>query len=84
MFHTAPHRHRTSKWYVSLDEYPYHLWPQYISAGAYALTKEALITMYYASYYTVHFRYTFNINVHLNCKFVRYKQFFITDLMIFT
>ncbi|KAK3931571.1 Beta-1,3-galactosyltransferase brn [Frankliniella fusca] len=56
VFISAPHRHRSSKWYVPLSEYPYHLWPPYVTAGAYILSKEALIDMYYASMYTQHFR----------------------------
>lgn len=56
-FKSAPHRHYSSKWYVSLDEYPYHQWPPYVTAGAYILSKEALFDMFYASYYTKHFRF---------------------------
>ncbi|XP_077297727.1 beta-1,3-galactosyltransferase brn-like isoform X2 [Arctopsyche grandis] len=57
MFVSSPHRHKSSKWYISLEEYPWHMWPPYISAGAYLLSKEALSTMYYASFYTAHFRF---------------------------
>ncbi|KAJ3656961.1 hypothetical protein Zmor_015998 [Zophobas morio] len=57
VFKSAPHRHRTSKWYVSLDEYPYDMWPPYVTAGAYVLSREALLDMYYASLYTKHFRF---------------------------
>lgn len=54
---SAPHRHKTSTWYVPLSEYPYHLWPPYVTAGSYILSKEALLDMYYASMYTKHFRF---------------------------
>lgn len=57
VFKSSPHRHKSSKWYVSLDEYPYHLWPPYVTAGAYILSKEALLDMYYSSFYTKHFRF---------------------------
>ena len=57
VFVSAPHRHKSSKWYVPLSEYPYHLWPPYITAGAYILSKEALLDMYYTSLYTKHFRF---------------------------
>lgn len=57
VFISSPHRHKTSKWYVSLREYPYSLWPPYVTAGAYVLSKEALFKMYYTSYYTKHFRF---------------------------
>lgn len=57
VFMSSPHRHRSSRWYVPLAEYPYHLWPPYITAGAYILSKQALIDMYYTSFYTKHFRF---------------------------
>ena len=57
VFVSSPHRHKSSKWYVPLSEYPYHLWPPYITAGAYILSKEALLDMYYTSLYTKHFRF---------------------------
>lgn len=56
VFRSAPHRHRSSKWFVSLDEYPWHMWPAYVTAGAFVLSREALIQLYYASLYTKHFR----------------------------
>ncbi|XP_056630236.1 beta-1,3-galactosyltransferase brn [Diorhabda sublineata] len=56
-FHSAPLRHFSSKWFVSLSEYPYHMWPPYITAGAYILSSSALIDMFYASFYTKHFRF---------------------------
>ncbi|KAJ9595943.1 hypothetical protein L9F63_012836 [Diploptera punctata] len=57
VFVSAPHRHRSSKWHVSLSEYPYHMWPPYVTAGAFVLSHEALFDMYYASMYTKHFRF---------------------------
>lgn len=57
VFKSSPHRHKTSKWYVSLDEYPYDYWPPYVTAGAYILSKNALVDMYYTSFYTKHFRF---------------------------
>lgn len=53
---TKPHRHKTSKWYVPLDEYPWSRWPAYVTAGAIVFSREALIEMYYMSMYTKHFR----------------------------
>lgn len=57
VFHTPPHRHKTSPWYVSLEEYPYHLWPPYVTAGAYVLSRNALVDIYYASYFVQKFRF---------------------------
>ncbi|XP_018319567.1 beta-1,3-galactosyltransferase brn-like [Agrilus planipennis] len=54
---SKPQRFITSKWYVSLEEYPYNKWPPYVTAGAYVLSREALLQMYYASFYTKHFRF---------------------------
>lgn len=56
VFTSKPHRHRTSKWYVSLNEYRWHMWPTYVTAGSFILSREALIEMYYMSMYTKHFR----------------------------
>lgn len=57
VFFSSPHRHKSSKWYVPLSEYPYHLWPPYVTAGGYILSKEAFLDMYYTSLYTKHFRF---------------------------
>uniref|UniRef100_A0A6V7L7I4 Hexosyltransferase n=1 Tax=Bracon brevicornis TaxID=1563983 RepID=A0A6V7L7I4_9HYME len=57
VFVSSPHRHKTSKWYVPLSEYPFHLWPPYVTAGAYVLSKVALVDMYLTSLYTKHFRF---------------------------
>ncbi|KAJ8892858.1 hypothetical protein PR048_005439 [Dryococelus australis] len=42
VFVSAPHRHRSSKWFVTLSEYPFHMWPPYVTAGAYVLSHDAL------------------------------------------
>lgn len=57
VFTSSPHRHRSSKWYIPLSEYPWHLWPTYVTSGAYILSREALQDMYYSSFYTKHFRF---------------------------
>nr|CAG4645574.1 EOG090X07IA [Lynceus sp. MCZ IZ 141354] len=57
VFHTPPLRHWTSKWYVSLEEYPFHLWPPYVTAGTCVMSRSALMDFYYASMYTKHFRF---------------------------
>lgn len=54
--HSAPHRHKLSKWVISVNEYPYSMWPPYVTAGAFVLSKEALMTMHYVSKFTKHFR----------------------------
>lgn len=57
MLNSSPHRHKLSKWYIDLKEYPFDMWPPYITAGAYILSKEALFEMYFVSMYTKHFRF---------------------------
>ena len=54
---SRPHRHKASKWFVDLEEYPYDFWPPYVTAGAYVLSREALVDMYFTSYYTKMFRF---------------------------
>lgn len=56
VFTTKPHRHRSSKWYVPLNEYKWNMWPTYVTAGSFVLSREAIIEMYYMSMYTKHFR----------------------------
>lgn len=46
VFQTAPLRHKFSKWYVSLAEYPFDKWPPYVTAGAFILSRDALRKMY--------------------------------------
>nr|SVE73603.1 EOG090X07IA [Daphnia atkinsoni] len=57
VFHSPPQRHRSSKWYVSLNEYPYHLWPPYVTAGAYVVSRAALLDLHYGSFYTKYFEF---------------------------
>ncbi|KAF5306349.1 hypothetical protein FQR65_LT07373 [Abscondita terminalis] len=57
VFFSPPHRHYFSKWYVSLNDYPFHMWPPYVTAGAYVLSQRALFEMYYGSFYTQHFKF---------------------------
>uniref|UniRef100_T1J2D0 Hexosyltransferase n=1 Tax=Strigamia maritima TaxID=126957 RepID=T1J2D0_STRMM len=52
-----PLRITTSKWYVSLEEYPFSKYPPFVTAGAYLLSHEALLNLYYTSFYTKHFRF---------------------------
>lgn len=52
-----PHRHQSSKWFVDLEEYPFHRWPPYVTAGSYVLSRAALVDMYYTSYFTKLFRF---------------------------
>lgn len=84
VFVSSPHRHRSSKWYVPLSEYPFHLWPPYVSAGAYIVSKEVLLDIYYGSLFTKHFRFddiflglvAYKLNIELlHCdEFYFYKK----------
>nr|XP_018905197.1 PREDICTED: beta-1,3-galactosyltransferase brn [Bemisia tabaci] len=57
VFFSSPHRHYPSKWYVTLAEYPFHMWPPYVTAGSYVLSFNALTDLYFASFFTKHFRF---------------------------
>ena len=54
---SSPLRHRPSKWFVSLEEYPYSKYPPYVTAGAFVLTNLSLIDMHFGTLYTKHFRF---------------------------
>lgn len=54
---TPPHRHKFSKWYVSLREYPFDLWPPYITAGAFVLKRNTLFKLFSASSHLKKFRF---------------------------
>lgn len=42
---------------MPLEEYPYHLWPPYVTAGAYIVSREALLSLHYGSFYTKYFQF---------------------------
>lgn len=54
---SRPMRHRWSKWYLSLDEYPYSRFPPYVTAGAFVLSQPALTDLYQVAQYTRPFRF---------------------------
>ncbi|XP_022919010.1 beta-1,3-galactosyltransferase brn-like [Onthophagus taurus] len=54
---TRPMRDYFSKYRLSLKEYPFNEFPLYSTAGAYILARDTLEELYYASYYTKHFRF---------------------------
>lgn len=43
---SSPMRHMLSKWYLSLDDYPYDKFPPYVSAGCYILSQQSLRLFY--------------------------------------
>ncbi|XP_017045999.1 beta-1,3-galactosyltransferase brn [Drosophila ficusphila] len=57
VFQTSPLRHKFSKWYVSLEEYPFDRWPPYVTAGAFLLSKQALLRLYSTSVHLPLFRF---------------------------
>ncbi|CAD7013010.1 unnamed protein product [Ceratitis capitata] len=54
---TPPHRHKFSKWYIPLSEYPFDLWPPYITAGAFVLNRNALLKLFTAAINIKKFRF---------------------------
>ncbi|KAG8201825.1 hypothetical protein JTE90_027305 [Oedothorax gibbosus] len=57
VFQSSPMRHKSSKWYVTLEEYPYSKYPPYVTAGAYVLSYPALEDLYFTSMFTKHFKF---------------------------
>ncbi|XP_054739129.1 beta-1,3-galactosyltransferase brn [Anastrepha obliqua] len=54
---SPPHRHKFSKWYVPLSEYPFDLWPPYVTAGAFVLNRNALSKLFYSGIHLKRFRF---------------------------
>lgn len=54
---SAPMRLPWLKWYISWDEYKYNMWPPYITAGAYIVSRRTLLDLYYASLFTQFLRF---------------------------
>ena len=52
-----PLRHKSSKWYISLEEYPYRSWPPYPTAGSYIMTTQTVQQFYIAMQYTRSLRF---------------------------
>lgn len=57
VFQSAPQRFRSSKWRVSLEEYPWNRWPPYVTAGAYVVCNRAMRLLYAGSLFVKHFRF---------------------------
>nr|XP_037872571.1 beta-1,3-galactosyltransferase isoform X2 [Bombyx mori] len=57
VFKSAPQRFRSSKWRVSLEEYPWDKWPPYVTAGAYVVSNKAMKMLYVGSLFVKHFRF---------------------------
>jgi hypothetical protein len=46
-----------NKWFIDLDEYPYSRFPTYVTAGNILLSKEALMDIYYSTFFVKPFRF---------------------------
>ncbi|XP_022121557.2 beta-1,3-galactosyltransferase brn-like [Pieris rapae] len=57
VFKSVPQRYHSSKWRVSLDEYPWDRWPPYVTAGAFVVTNKSMKYLYAGSLYVKHFRF---------------------------
>lgn len=57
VFKSAPQRFKTSKWRVSLEEYPWNKWPPYVTAGAYVVSNKSMKVLYVGSLFVKHFRF---------------------------
>lgn len=56
VFNSSPLRRKSSKWYISLEEYKYDKLPTFVAGGIFILSREALQEMYCTSFYTKYFR----------------------------
>lgn len=50
-YNTEPFRDQKNKWFVTFDEYPSNMFPNYMSGTAYAMTSTAAIRLYVESLY---------------------------------
>lgn len=50
-YNTEPFRDQKNKWYVTMEEYPSSLFPNYMSGTAYAMTSTAALRLYVESLY---------------------------------
>lgn len=50
-----PFRVKSSKWYISLSDYPYDIYPPFISAGSIVMSMDFVVDFIVASEYTKHF-----------------------------
>ncbi|CAG0897075.1 unnamed protein product [Darwinula stevensoni] len=57
VMHKSPLRHKFSTWYISVEEYPFSMWPPYVTGGATILSGDTMIDFYYMSHYVKHFRF---------------------------
>ncbi len=54
---SSPMRHYISKWYISLDEYPYHKFPPFVAAGCCILSRSSARLFYLGSRMIKKFRF---------------------------
>uniref|UniRef100_T1JDR6 Hexosyltransferase n=1 Tax=Strigamia maritima TaxID=126957 RepID=T1JDR6_STRMM len=57
VFLVSPVRTQFSKWYISVDEYPFSHYPPFVNAGSFVLSYEALVQLFYGSMFTKYFRF---------------------------
>ncbi|XP_060081666.1 beta-1,3-galactosyltransferase brn-like [Ylistrum balloti] len=54
-FHQMPHMYKLSKWYVTIEEYPFDKYPPYLTAGAYIVSQEVANKLVFAFPYVKYF-----------------------------
>lgn len=55
--HSRPMRHLTSKWYITLADYPYGHYPPYVTGGCFVMNNQTVSDLYFASRYTKPFKF---------------------------
>ena len=54
---SKPVRAKSSKWFVSVDEYEYNRYPPFINAGGYIMSRHTMKRIYLASHFVKMFRF---------------------------
>ncbi|XP_034830702.1 beta-1,3-galactosyltransferase brn-like isoform X1 [Maniola hyperantus] len=57
VFNSIPQRFHSSKWRVSIEEYPWNKWPPYVTAGAFVVSNKCMKVFYVGSLFVKHFRF---------------------------
>ena len=55
--HSVPQRAKSSKWFITVDEYEYNRFPPFINAGAYIMSRHTMKRIYLASHFVKIFRF---------------------------
>ena len=55
--HQPPAREKSNKWYIKIEEYEYNVYPPFVNAGAYVMSRHTMKRIFLASHYVKKFRF---------------------------